>query len=82
MSPDEKKARARLSARAYYYANRERCLERGRAWRAANKERVKANNAAYKAEQLDHMVPDLESVPRVPRRPRPLGADQLGADGE
>jgi len=45
MSSDEEKARAR----AYYYANRERCLERGRAWRAANKEKVKTNNASYHA---------------------------------
>ena len=49
MSTEEEKARARESARAYYYANKERCLERGRAWRAANKEKVKALNAAYHA---------------------------------
>jgi hypothetical protein len=49
MSTEEVKARARESARAYYYANKERCLERGRAWRAANKEKVKVLNAAYHA---------------------------------
>jgi len=49
MSPEEKKEKARESARASYNANKERYLERGRAWRAANKEKVKANNAAYHA---------------------------------
>jgi hypothetical protein len=49
MSTEEEKARAR----AYYYANREACLERGRAWRAANKDKVKANNAAYHAENRE-----------------------------
>jgi hypothetical protein len=49
MTTEEKKAKARESALAYYYANKERCLERGRAWRAANKEKVKALNAAYHA---------------------------------
>ena len=53
MSPEEKKARARKNARAYYYANKERCLERGRAWRAANKGWVKAYNAAYHAENRE-----------------------------
>jgi hypothetical protein len=56
MSPEEKKARARKNARAYYYANKERCLERGRAWRAANKEKVKTNNAAYHAENREREI--------------------------
>ena len=56
MSPEEEKAKARERALAYYYANRERCLERGRAWRAANKEKVKANNAAYKAEHREREI--------------------------
>ena len=47
-SEDEAKAKARERAKAYYYANRERCLERGRAWRAANKANVKLNNDAYR----------------------------------
>jgi hypothetical protein len=45
MSTEEEKARAR----AYYYANKERCLERGRAWNAANKQWRKTYNAAYHA---------------------------------
>jgi hypothetical protein len=49
VSPEEKKARARENALAYYYRNKERCLERARAWRAANKDKVKALNAAYHA---------------------------------
>ena len=49
MSTEEEKARAR----AYYYANKERCLERGRTWRAANKEKVKTYNAAYHAENRE-----------------------------
>jgi hypothetical protein len=53
MSTEEKKAKARESARTYYYANKERCLERGRAWRAANKEKVKTYNAAYHAENRE-----------------------------
>jgi hypothetical protein len=56
MSPEERKAKARENARAYYYANKERCLERGRAWRAANKEKVKANNAAYHAENREREI--------------------------
>lgn len=56
MGPEEKKARAREKAREYYYANIERCLERGRAWRAANKEKVKANNAAYHAENREREI--------------------------
>jgi hypothetical protein len=47
-STDEEKGKARERARAYYYSNKERCLERGREWRAANKEKVKANNEAYR----------------------------------
>jgi hypothetical protein len=49
MNPEEKKAKARENARAYYHANKERQLERMRAWRAANKETVKTNNAVYYA---------------------------------
>lgn len=56
MSTEEKKAKARESARAYYYANREACLERGRAWRAANKEKVKALNAAYKTKYREREI--------------------------
>ena len=56
MSPEEKKERARERARAYYYANKERCLERGRAWRAENKGKVKANNAAYLAEHREQEI--------------------------
>jgi hypothetical protein len=53
MSTEEKKAKARESARAYYYANKERCLERGRAWNAANKQWRKTYNAAYHAENRE-----------------------------
>jgi hypothetical protein len=56
MSPEEKKARARKNARAYYYANKERVLERGRAWRAANKEWMRAYNAAYHAEHREREI--------------------------
>ncbi|HEY2781980.1 MAG TPA: hypothetical protein VGI90_14450 [Steroidobacteraceae bacterium] len=53
MSTGDEKAKARERARAYYYANKERCLERGRDWRAANKEKVKTNNAAYHADNRE-----------------------------
>ena len=56
MSPEEKKARARENARAYYYVNKERVLERGRAWRAANKKWVKAYNAAYHADHREREI--------------------------
>jgi hypothetical protein len=56
MSSEEEKFKARERARAYYYANRERVLERGRAWRAANKGWVKAYNAAYHAENHEREI--------------------------
>jgi hypothetical protein len=56
MSSEEEKSKARERARAYYYANRERVLERGRAWRGANKEKVKAYNAAYHAENREREI--------------------------
>src|SRR5262245_3590611 len=56
MSSEEKKARARENARAYYYRNKERCLERGRAWRAANKKWMKDYNAAYHAANREREI--------------------------
>jgi hypothetical protein len=38
---DERKAKRRAAARAWYAANRERCLAAARVWRAANPEKVK-----------------------------------------
>ena len=39
MSTEKERARARERAHTYYYANKERYLERGRAWRFAHKEK-------------------------------------------
>ena len=71
MSPEEKKEKARESARASYNANKERYLERGRAWRAANKEKVKANNAAYHAANRERETSICDVKGRSRRNPQP-----------
>ena len=61
VSPEEKAARNREGARRYYHRNKEKCLERDKAWRLANpevfRERVRLYRAKLRAQGIPRKRP-------------------------